>query len=475
MRGTVPNPIALSSPDRRRPLLPATLLLLTVFAPLSMDVYMPALPAIGVDLGASTSLVQLTVTACLIGLASGMLIGGPVSDRFGRRRVVLTGAGAYVVLSLLCAAAPTVETLIAARVAQGLAGGLAMIAGQAAGRDTYEGRALVAFFARIAMAAGTAAIIAPNLGAQLLRFVDWRGLFVTLAVIGGLVLAACAFALPETHPVESRTTGGLRITGSHLRVLMEDRVFTGAIALSSVFGAAFFAYLSAASFVLQEIYGLSPQQFALVMGINSAGFVGAAFFGGRVAVRWGLRAIALAIAAITLAGVVFATGGVLDAPLAVVLVAMFAVTTGSALAQPATSTLAVSGFPQFAGTANALVGVVRFGTGALAAPPRGPWRRHHDAAARHRDPGGRGWRHPRAAAGGPSTATDRRRRCGGSPGGRQAGLTVARRLPVPPPADAWFLGPYRRLYLWRQAPFFSSRVICSASREVSSPSRRAES
>ncbi|WP_434316173.1 MFS transporter [Leifsonia sp. P73] len=130
------------SPTVRIPIrraLATLLLVLTVFGPISMDLYLPALPALTAELGAATSLAQLTVTACLVGLAAGQLIAGPLSDRFGRRGPALIGVTAYVVVSALCAASPTVELLIAARLVQGLAGGVGIVIAQAAGRDVYEG------------------------------------------------------------------------------------------------------------------------------------------------------------------------------------------------------------------------------------------------------------------------------------------------------------------------------------------------
>ena len=138
MTTTYLPPARPAQPQSRR-FLPTLLLLLTVFGPISMDLYLPALPALTTELGAVTSVAQLTVTACLIGLALGQLIAGPVSDQFGRRRVLLTGVIAYVVMSALCAASPSIEALIAARFVQGLAGGVGIVIGQAAGRDVFSG------------------------------------------------------------------------------------------------------------------------------------------------------------------------------------------------------------------------------------------------------------------------------------------------------------------------------------------------
>ena len=161
---------ARSVPDRPAAFsraLPTLLLLLTVFGPISMDLYLPALPALTADLGAVTSVAQLTVTACLIGLAAGQLIAGPLSDRFGRRGILLVGIVAYIATSALCAISPTVELLIAARFVQGLAGGVGIVIAQAAGRDIYTGGALIRFYGRLTVVGGFAAIVGPLLGGLL--------------------------------------------------------------------------------------------------------------------------------------------------------------------------------------------------------------------------------------------------------------------------------------------------------------------
>ena len=150
----------------RARVLPALLLLLTVFGPVSMDLYLPALPSLTVELGAATSIAQLTITACLLGLAAGQLIAGALSDRFGRRGILLTGIVAYVVTSLLCAVSPSVEFMIAARLVQGLAGGVGIVIAQAAGRDIYTGGALIRFYGRLTVIGGFAAIVGPLLGGR---------------------------------------------------------------------------------------------------------------------------------------------------------------------------------------------------------------------------------------------------------------------------------------------------------------------
>ncbi|HEU4466032.1 MAG TPA: Bcr/CflA family efflux MFS transporter, partial [Agromyces sp.] len=254
-------------------LLPAVLLLLTVFGPISMDLYLPLLPALTLDLGAATSMAQLTVTSCLVGLALGQLIAGPLSDRLGRRLPLLVGVIAYIATSVWCAVSPSVEVLIVARFVQGLAGGVGLVIAQAAGRDLYSGGALIRYFGRITVLSGLAAIVGPLLGGLLATVTDWRGLFLFLAGIGGAILLAVLFLFGETLPADRRTRGGFAQTRRDYRTLLADRRFVGAVLVSGLAYAAVFAYLAGATYVLQGIYGLSPQQYALAFGLNSAGFM----------------------------------------------------------------------------------------------------------------------------------------------------------------------------------------------------------
>lgn len=201
----------------------ATLLMvLTVFGPISMDLYLPVLPALTRELSASTSPAQLTLTACLIGLAGGQIIAGPLSDRFGRRRPLLIGIAAYIAASVLCAISPSILILMAARLVQGLAGAVGIVIAQAAGRDVYAGAALIRYYGRLTVLGGLAAIVGPVLGGQLARITHWRGTFVFLAAIGALLLLAVQLIFGETLPADRRTSGGLRQTGRHLRRLLSD-------------------------------------------------------------------------------------------------------------------------------------------------------------------------------------------------------------------------------------------------------------
>ena len=353
----------------RTRLLPTLLLLLTVFGPISMDLYLPALPVLTSELGAATSVAQLTVTACLVGLAVGQLVAGPLSDRFGRRGILLVGIAAYIATSALCAMSPTIELLIAARFVQGLAGGVGIVIAQAAGRDVYSGGALIRFYGRLTVVGGLAAIVGPLLGGVLIAVTDWRGLFAFLALIGAGILVITLQTFPETLPVAHRTQGGWTRTMRDYRTLVTDAAFLGAVLNQGFLYAALFAYLAGATFVLQGIYGLTPLGYALAFGLNSAGFMVFGWLAGRLAERWSLRGTLVAgimVAGLGAAGLL--ASGLAAMPLWVVIVSLFALAVGVAITSPPATTLALADHPRMAGTASSLLGMVRFGFGGIAAP-----------------------------------------------------------------------------------------------------------
>jgi DHA1 family bicyclomycin/chloramphenicol resistance-like MFS transporter len=371
--GCVTTITAVTTPGTREPAvggpLAAVLSLLTVFGPISMDLYLPVLPALTADLGSATSTAQLTVTACLFGLALGQLIAGPLSDRFGRRRPLLIGVVAFILTSVLCAASPTVEALVAARFLQGLAGGVGVVIAQAAGRDLYSGGRLLRYYGRLTVLAGLAAIVGPVIGGQLASVTDWRGLFLFLAAVGVIILLACLAVFRETLPAQLRVAGGLAQTGRDMRRLLADRLFRGAVLVTGFVSAALFAYLSGATFLLQDVYGLSPQGYSYAFGLNSFGFMVFGFVAGRASERWsekGTLIVGLAMCALGAAGLL-ATAA-LHLPLVAVVLSLFTMVSGVAVTTPPTTSLALAGYPDVAGTASSFLGVARFAFGGLSAP-----------------------------------------------------------------------------------------------------------
>lgn len=359
-----------TSPARRvGPALSTLLMLLTVFGPISMDLYLPVLPSLTSELGAATSAAQFTLTACLIGLAVGQIIAGPLSDRFGRRTPLLIGITAYIAASVLCAISPNLVTLVIARLVQGLAGAVGIVIAQAAGRDVYEGGALIRYYGRLTVLGGLAAIVGPVLGGQLARITDWRGIFLFLAAIGVLLLAATLIIFGETLPNDQRTRGGMKQTGRDFHRLFSDRLFVGSVLIAGLTYAALFAYLSGATYILQGTYGLSPQAYSIAFGANSAGFMIFGYIGGRTAERWSERGtliVGIAMTAIGSLGLL--STGLWNLSLPVVLVSLFVLASGVAFASPPTTSLALADYPELAGTASSVLGCARFGLGGVAAP-----------------------------------------------------------------------------------------------------------
>jgi DHA1 family bicyclomycin/chloramphenicol resistance-like MFS transporter len=343
---------------------------MVAIGPLSIDMYLPGLPEITRSLHASAAAVQLTLTACVAGLALGQLVAGPLSDRLGRRRPLIVGLLTYTAVSLLCALAPSVHVLTGLRFLQGLAGGAGIVIGRAVVRDLYAGAAAARLFSSLMLVTGLAPILAPVVGAQVLKFTAWPGIFVVLAALSTLIVTLAAVQLPETLPPERRDRGGLAETMRTMRRLLSERSFLGyALTAGLAFGA-LFAYISGSPFVLQDIYGLSPQSFSFAFGANGLGLVAASQINARLVGRFGpallLRRALLVIAlAATALLVVVAIGGLGVWP---VIVTTFAVMSSLAFVMPNATALALADHARVAGTASALLGVTQFLVGGLAAP-----------------------------------------------------------------------------------------------------------
>jgi len=359
------------APDTARP--PAytvvVLGLLTMFGPLSLDLYLPALPQLADDLGTSTSAAQLSITACLVGLALGQLVAGALSDRLGRRRPLIVGLSAYLVASVACALAPSVTVLVVLRFIQGLGGAAGIVISRAIARDLYSGRALMIFFSRLLLIAGLAPVIAPILGGQLSRIMSWRGIFGVLAGFGAVLLLAGWFGLRETLPPERRVVGGFRRTLHGYNTLVHDRFFVGCALSSGLAGASMFAYIAGSTFVLQRIYGMSPQGFSLIFGGISFGLVAAAQGGARLALIWPLtRVMALGLAINLTGATALLVTVVTGLPLGALIGALVIMVCAVGLIFPTANALAMADYPDLAGTASSLQGLSQFLFGAIAAP-----------------------------------------------------------------------------------------------------------
>jgi DHA1 family bicyclomycin/chloramphenicol resistance-like MFS transporter len=346
---------------------------LTAVPPLSMDMYLPALPEVTDALHASAATVQLTLTACLAGMALGQLVVGPMSDKWGRRRPLIVGLLLYVVATAVCAFAPTIELLVAFRLLQGLAGAAGIVIARAVVRDLYDGVDMARFFSTLMLISGVAPIIAPLIGGQVLRITDWRGVFYILTAVGVVLTVVVWRMLPETLAREHRHSGGTVEALRTMRRLLADRVFTGYMLTGGFAFAALFAYISASPFVIQEIYGASPQTYSILFGVNSIGLVAVGQINGKLLVgRVSLdKVLSVGLAIITTASaalLLMASGVFGEVGLVPIAIGLFVLMSAMTLCMPNTNALALMRTRHAAGSASALLGTSSFLVGALATP-----------------------------------------------------------------------------------------------------------
>ncbi|HKG51224.1 MAG TPA: multidrug effflux MFS transporter [Actinomycetales bacterium] len=362
-----------TSPGRARLTVPVGLVVvlgaMQGLGPLSLDTYLPALPTIAEELGASTSVTQLTLTATLVGLASGQVVFGPLSDARGRRLPLLAGLALFVLASLACAVAPNVETLIALRGVQGFAAASGMVTATAVARDSSSGNAMARLFAALMLVTGVAPLVAPVLGGQLLLFTSWRGIFAMLGVLGAGLLAAALLRLPETLPPAARRPGGLTPTLRTFGGLLRDRTFVLPLLTLMLGCAGLFGYLAGAPFLLQDVYGMSAQAFSGVFAVNTLGLTALSQVSGRIVHRTGPRALVLAGTSIcALGGLGLLAATLTGAGLIAVLPSLFCLLAGMGFVFPNASTLALADHASAAGSASALLGLGQFLIGAVIAP-----------------------------------------------------------------------------------------------------------
>jgi MFS transporter, DHA1 family, multidrug resistance protein len=342
---------------------------LSAFGPLSMDMYLPGLPALTKDLGASASTGQLTLTGCMLGIALGQLFTGPLSDTLGRRRPLLAGLVGYVLASLACAVAPSILTLIVLRFIQGTLGGAGVVIARAIVRDIFSGAEAARVFALLMAVMGVAPVFAPLVGGQALAITSWRGIFVVLAAIGIPLLLATAVWLPETLPPERRHGGGLRVTVRTFGRLMTDRSFIVPACSFGLAAAVLFAYIAGSSFVLEDIYAVSPQGFSLVFAVNSAGLVGMSQLGGRLVSRFGAAALLrYGLSGVALGSLATLIVTLAHAGLIPLLASLFVILSFNGLVFPNATAESLADQEGALGSASALLGVGQFGTGAVIAP-----------------------------------------------------------------------------------------------------------
>ena len=339
------------------------------FAPLSIDMYLPGLPALQRHFASSTSTTQLTLTACLLGLAFAQVVIGPISDRMGRRRPLLVGTALYVVVSVACAVAPSLVVLTLLRFLQGAAGAAGIVISRAMVRDLRSGAQAVRLYSMLQIVNGFFPAFAPVIGAQLLRVGSWRFIFVVLALLGLVLLGASAGLLPETLEPAARSSGGLRQTLRWFRVLLGDREFVGYALVSGFVVGAMFAYISGSPFVLEEMYGVSAQTFSAIFAVNAAGIVAMSQIASSLVRRSGPNSTLLIGVAWSMLGSMGLLVSVeFHLGLLGVLPSLFATVSAVGIAMPSATALAMAQYPHIAGSASGLLGVLQFAIGASCAP-----------------------------------------------------------------------------------------------------------
>ncbi|HEV7871263.1 MAG TPA: multidrug effflux MFS transporter [Modestobacter sp.] len=338
--------------------------------PLTIDMYLPALPSIMRELGTTSATVQLTLTGTLVGLALGQLVLGPLSDALGRRRPLLAGTALHVLASLLVLVAPNVAVLGALRVLQGVGAAAGAVIAIAVVRDLYNGRAAATMLSRLFLVLGAAPVLAPTIGGEILRFTSWRGVFALLAVYGLLMLAVGWATLRETLPPERRRSAGIRGTLRGYGELLHDRTYVGLVMVAGLTMAGLFSYVSGSAFVYQGEFGLDEQQFGLLFGAGAFWLIAATQLNPLVLRWWEPQQVLVAgtVGGAVAGGVLVVLAGTGTGGLAAVVVPLWAVLFACGLALPNAPALALSRHGDAAGTAAALLGAIQFGVGAVVSP-----------------------------------------------------------------------------------------------------------
>ena len=342
------------------------LAVLTALGPLSIDMYLPALPLMADDFGVSTQRVANSLPAYFLGLAVGQLVYGPLSDRIGRKTPLYIGLVLYILASLLCVFAYNEWSLIAARVLQALGGCVGVVMARAAIRDRLDLQASAQAFASMMIVTTIAPIIAPTLGAWVLLFFDWHAIFVFLTLIGCACWLSVHLFFQETLPPERRLHLSLSQILNLYAAILKDPSFHWPMLAGCLSSGALFTYISGSAAVLMDGYGLSQQHFAYVFGMNALGIMLFSTFNRHLSGRYSV------IGRLKLGGAIQASGavlllitGLIVAPLWLVLLGFFLTIAGIGFTGPNAMALAMAEQGQRAGTASAVMGSMQFACGLL--------------------------------------------------------------------------------------------------------------
>lgn len=341
---------------------------LTALTPLSIDMYLPALPLMPSVFHTSPSTIQLTLSMTVLGIAIGQLFGGPISDIIGRKKPLIIGNLLCALATFACASAQSVEFLLIARFLAGFTGAIGVVIAKAVSRDLASGKELVQLLALLMMVNGLAPVIAPLIGGQILAFTTWRFVFLLLGIFSLLLLLA-SFIFKETLSIEKRQKDGLKSVLTAYKTLLQDKHFLGQCLIQGFSFGAFFAYISGSAFVFQNIFGLNAQNFSYVFGLNSLGIVIAAALGGRASnVVSEKHLLQFALWQLAIGSLAFLAAMLMQAPLLIVAITLFIAATSIANLGASSFSLALRDHGKIAGSASAILGFFSMIFGALMAP-----------------------------------------------------------------------------------------------------------
>lgn len=342
---------------------------LTAFGPLSLDMYLPAFPNLATDLKTNASMIQLSLTTCLIGMALGQLIFGPLSDIHGRRKPLTFTLIAYGIISIVAAFSPNIIVFIALRFFQGVTGAAGIVIARASASDMYSGVELTKFMALLSLVLGAAPILAPISGGVVLNFAPWTMIFIILGIIGFVMYIVVLFLLPETLSIAKRSEAGMLAVVKTFGRLSKDKVFMSIAGVQACIMSSMFAYIAGSPFVLQNIYKVSAQQFSLLFALNGIGIIIASQLTGRLAGKVkGVHLLRMGLLVSLVGSVTLVISTAFQLSLFFIVIALFLVVSSVGMVSTSSFSLAMARQGKTAGSASALLGLLPFLGGAIVSP-----------------------------------------------------------------------------------------------------------
>lgn len=350
--------------------------ILSAFGPFVIDLYLPALPELATYFQTSASLVQLSLSTAMIGLALGQLLLGPISDRFGRKKPLLISLAIYTASTVLIVFSPSIHSFIGLRILQGLSAAGSVVISRAVVADLYRGQEMTRFFGMLMTVNGMAPIVSPVLGSLMLEYTDWRGIFVFLVLIG-VALWLASLRYHESLPADRRLKSGVLSSFTVYGSIVRNRAFMRYVLMQSFAFTGMFAYIAASPFILQQGYGLSALAFSLCFAANGAALVGGSNLGGRMG---GKLALDVATAGFVLVALGTAVALWLKLSVWWVEAGFFLLLLSIGLMLPGTSSMAMESERRNAGSASAMLGFMPFFFGAIVSPLVGMGNIFHSTA-----------------------------------------------------------------------------------------------